>query len=577
MLEPESAGAKALERPGQIQIRSEVLWPVGWAAVVAICAAYVFFFATLRALPLQDFPNHWARAVVMADLLFDHGARYGSIYTLALSPSPYVLHDLVLTSFIGLFGAQAGGAVFVVLVLLSMPLALMFYMRAARLSPRNGQLVFLIALYLGTDFFFLMAFTAFRLALAIVIVCLGLVEMLRRQWSLGLFFAYTSVLVIGYLTHLTAPVFFAVVLGVSSTLRLWQRSSSLRLELFLWLPLAALWVIHAGLAPPPHSATYGYSWGTWHQKLQHLSLEFGRYGSHFDEPMSILLLACLLWPLRRCLRPYRLAKPEVLEALAIAAGFIAVYLVLPQETADSAFVDVRALPMIVLMFLLACLNIPERGSTGRIFNTWLPLGLAALLAVGNLAYLVRHVSKNEALLSQYRQLGMAVPAGSYILPIYTIPKDGELRPLLHASAYLIADRGAVTPYLFSGDRGDSMTYFRYRERPYWPDEDWYRTQQNWNRATEQMYEVGGRAYTWRFTHAKRDEEWKPATFVPIDWNRVTCRYDFLLLTLPVDMSLIGIPTRPVSTNAVATLLAVDKSACRPNLNSKRIVRLESEH
>jgi hypothetical protein len=27
----------------------------------------------------------------------------------------------------------------------------------------------------------------------------------------------------------------------------------------------------------------------------------------------------------------------------------------------------------------------------------------------------------------------------------------------------------------------------------------------------------------------------------------------------------------------ASLLAVDKSACRPSLNSKRIVRLESEH
>ena len=92
-----------------------------------------------------------------------------------------------------------------------------------------------------------------------------------------------------------------------------------------------------------------------------------------------------------------------------------------------------------------------------------------------------------------------------------------------------------------------------------------------------MYEVGGRAYTWRFTHAKRDEEWKPATFVPIDWNRVACRYDFLLMTLPVDMRLIASPTRPVSTNAVAALLAVDKSACRPNLNSRRIVRLESEH
>jgi hypothetical protein len=49
------------------------------------------------------------------------------------------------------------------------------------------------------------------------------------------------------------------------------------------------------------------------------------------------------------------------------------------------------------------------------------------------------------------------------------------------------------------------------------------------------------------------------------------------MTLPVDLSLIEIPTRPVSTNGVASLLAVDKSACRPNFNSKRIVRLESEH
>lgn len=554
---------------------------VGWTVVAVICAAYLFYFANLRAFPLQDFPNHIARAVVISDLLFDHGVRYGQTYSLALLPIPYVLHDLILAGLVKLFGVQAGSAIFCAFVLVSLPAALMFYLRATRLAPRAALFVFMVGLYLATDWFFLMAFMGFRLALAILVVSLALAEILRRQWSRAVFCAYAAVLVAGYLTHLTTLVFFTIALGVSTPLRLWFRATSVRRELYLWLPVAALLVAHFGFPAAPQSATnpatYEYFWGSWHAKLQHLPFEFIRFGSSYEQPLLLLFIACLLWPLRRSLQRRRLLQLRVLEPLLIAAAFAGFYFILPESYTDSSFVDVRALTVVAIMALLASLNMPEPQSRGRSFEALPVLGLAFLLAVANFAYLMRHVGKAEASITQYRDLGKAIPEGSYVLPIHTIPKDGTIRPLLHAGAYLVADRNAVIPYLFSGDRGDPMKYFRYRERPYTPDEDWYRARLSWDKATEQTFEAGGRIYSWRFQYSTRDKTWAPEEFVPVDWSRVACRYDFLLMTLPVDVKLIGVPTRPVLANETAALVAVDKSACRSNLSVKRTVRLPTEH
>jgi hypothetical protein len=581
MFESGISTSRPLAPAAQIPHTTALLRTVGWSLVAVICAEYVFYFATLSTFPLQDFPNHLARGAVISDLLFDHGARYGRMYSLQLMPLPYVLHDLLLAAFIKLFGLQAGGALFVVLVLLSMPLALMFYMRAVDLAPRAKQMVFLLGLYLSTDCFFLFAFMGFRLALALLLVSLALVELLRRQWSQRLFWAYAAVLLIGYLTHLTATVFFAVALGASSTLRLWMRTSTLRREAQLWTPLAALLVLHAlflsGSHSPADPPPYEFDWGTWHEKFQHLRFDYLRYGSRLDQPMFLMLLVCLLWPLRSYLRLDRLTHPAVLEPFLIAAAFLGVYFFLPRFYPDSAFVDVRALPVVLLMLLIAALNVPGPGSSGRAFNTWPMIGLAFLLALMNFTFLVKHIGKYESLLTRYRAVGDVVPAGSYVLPVNTIPKDGSLRPLLHAGAYLVTDRNSVIPYLFGGDRGDPMKYFRYRQRPYRPEEEWYRAQLAWSGDMERTYMVAGRPYTWKFKFSQSSQHWETAELIPIDWNRVACQYDFLLMTQPINTALIGVPTRWIRSNEAAALLAVDKSACRPDEISNELVKMSSEH
>lgn len=531
---------------------------------------YVFWLTSLHSYPLQDFPNHLARGVALSDLLYNHGAQFGSTYSLGWALVPYLLHDLILATLIQLFGAQAGGSVFLALVLLSLPLALMFYMWAAQLAPRAKPAMFLIALYLSTDCFFLLAFMGFRLALALVLVSLGWVELLRRRWSNGALVGYVSTLVLGYLTHLTATVFFAPVLAVSSAARLVYRRTTVRREVSIWAPLGLLMLLHVAVLAPARSAenppTYEYFWGTWQKKLQYLTFEYTRFGSRLEVPMMVLLLACLLWPLRRYLNFDRLRQPGVVEPLAIAAVFLIAYFLMPQFYSDSAFVDVRALAVVLLMFVLACLNVPAPQRSGREFATAATLTLAVMLSTVNFAFLVRHVGKYETALNQYRALADRIPMRSRVLPIHTLAKDGEVQPLLHAAGYAVADRKAVIPYLFAGDRGDPMKYFRYRQRPYPPEEDWYRARLGWDRAPEKTFVVGGHPYTWRFV--QKEGHWRTVDLIPVDWNRVACVYDYLLITLPVDLNLIGTPVRRVSENPTAALFALDRSACRPEMLSR---------
>jgi hypothetical protein len=548
--------------------RSALIERAGWLVAAVLCAAYVAEFAHLRSFPLQDFPNHLARGRIIADALFHHGQQFGSTYALHLTLVPYLLHDLLLAVSIELFGVAGGAAVFASVVLLSLPLALLFYMQVTRVAPQARLLVFLISLYLSTDWFFIMGFMAFRLAVALLVVLAALTQVLRERWDGRAFVAYVLLLGVGYSVHLTVPVFLAGILGMTALVRLWRRTSTIQRELLLFLPIIAILAAHVGAGWEMHSAanppSTDYEWGTWHTKLRNLDFEFERFGGHPAKPMMLMLFACLLWPVRRQLRTALFRRPAVLEHLAVALAFLTLYFVMPAALADSAYVDVRALPIVTLALLFGALYLADPGSSGRAFKTMPVLALAAALAIVNLAYLARHVERNDAAMSAYRDVAAAVPRGAAVLPIYTQSRQGTVRPFLHAGSFLVLDRDATIPYLFGADHGDPMKYFRYRHRPYMPAESWYVDEMRWNAGSDLTYKVRGQTYRWRFQYSKDEMEWTMMDLAPVDWSRVACDYDFLLATLPLDPTMVEVPTRTVARNAVAALLALDKNACRPS-------------
>ena len=512
---------------------------IGWMISAAICAAYVACIVRLTSFPMQDYANHVARADVMADLLFHHGSRFGQVFQVHLTPLPYVLPDLILMSAVEIFGVAAGAAVFSALVILSLPCALLFYARSCNIPRRARPFVFLLGLYLSIDWFFIAGFLAFQLSLALIVMSLALAEILRRRWSAPVFAAYLLVLVVGYLTHLTAPLFMAAALGVSGLVRLWYGTSTLRREICLLTPLAALLVAYFAVMAPSHvhTAAVMKDWGgpggkrPWVNKIRNLRYGFMGFDRQVTMSTLILFAACLLWPVYRARDRLTLRNAAFVEQLALVATFLGVYGVLPFEDQVTQYVSIRALPMVTIALVFASLRLPTEESAGRIFGDPRLVGLAALLAVANLVYAAVPLTSNNTWINHYRAIAASVPQGAYVLSVHT---ETSQQYIVHVASHVVTDRGAFTPYLFSANFGDAMAYFSYKNPRYTPDFHWYRAQLH-----------GG----------------KLAADNAVDWDRVACDYDFLLVTMPYDPALIRLPTVKIASNDAATLLAVDKRAC----------------
>jgi hypothetical protein len=549
----------------------------GWPAVALLIAGYLVLVARLTSFPFEDFPAHLARAKVLADLLFHHGAQWGGVFAFHWQFVPYLLHDLILTSLVATLGTAAGGAVFNALVVLSLPCALLYYMHCERLAPQARPFVVLVSLYLATDWFFIVGFAAFRLAVALLIVCIALADSLRERWSPRRYGVYLAVVLAGYLEHLTVLVFLAATLAVSATVRLVFRRSSARREILLALPVIVLLVLYFGLLAGPHHAAapavYELYWGTVGGKINGLQDGLLRYGGRASHPMMLLLAFCLLSPVRRALVSRRLLAPAVVEQIALALAFLGIYVVLPGTYSGAAYVDVRALPMIVLFVLFAVLrldaNAPENANrTGSEFAGAPALGAAVVLATVNLVYLGWHLEKDNAWMQGYRAVVARLPRGATVLPIYSLPRT-SVGHLEHAGAFVLLDRQGVTPYIFAGNAGDPMSYFSFVKYPYAPVEQWYRFQEIWNSSPVLTFRTQGQSYSWRFKYDLDRHDWRPAVLAPVRWGEVACTYAYIIASRPYDPAYIAVPTRMLATNSSAALLAVDRSACHPGSDAAR--------
>ena len=506
---------------------------IAWTVGAILVAAYVAVFVHLSpVLPLQDFPNHLARAVVMADLIFRHGTTFGEAFNYRFLAVPYVLGDLLLTVAVQLLGVKGAAALWSTFILLSLPAALLFYLRTARVPAKILPLTLILSLYLATDWFFVVGFLEFRLGIAATLVVLAVAQLLRRRWSLPLYVLFCALVVLGYLIHLTVIIFAAAALGVSALLKLWRGTTTLRQETALLAPLGVAFACQFGVANhyrnPGDLVAEQYYWGTPYTKILGLGAEFIRYHEIWDILMSAMLAVCVLWPIRRNLNRSRLTEPGVVEMLTVAGAFLALYIVLPIAYADAFFVDIRALPLVTLFLMAACFSMLDPIPTARLAGAAIVLPLAALLAIANLAYLSKHMLDGSSWITSYRAVVAAIPRGARVLPVYTQHKEGKVKPLAHIASYVVMDRGGVIPYLFSGDNGSPMRYFRYVDRPYSPDEDWY------NISTSPP---------------------------PVDWKAVACQYDFLLVMKPFLSDRIRVASTTVAENRTAALLAIPKQAC----------------
>ena len=553
-LNPSARLAERTFRAG-VPVLTQVAWTGGIVAMIVYCV----LLAWLSPLPVQDLPNHLARAVAMSDLLFHGGERFGTTFEFHLQWIPYLLGDLILTVAVALFGTTGGAALWILLVFVSLPCAALFYLRCRGIGSDSRALMLWLTLYFATDWFFLIGFLSFRVAVAMSIATLGLAELLRPKWAHPLFALYVGAVILDYLMHLSPIVFLLAALGITALLRLHARATTLRAEVALLAPVLLVLAWHfiagAGSRAPTDPPPGPYFWGTWSSKLARMGSEFFHFVPSVDLVLVFLLAACLFaWA--GTPRVSQIRRPAVFEFLALAVTFLALYFVLPIGYSEAYYVDTRPLPLASFFFICACLELPRSHVASQALRgipfaalrlshvapqtlrgipfaapRW-PLGrrkpvaflLAALLVSVHLTYLTHHFLAERNWTTQYRSVVAAVPPHGRVLPVYTHGGEGSVVPFFHVSGYISMDRAAVEPYVFAGNNGNPMKYFRYRKTLYEPPEDWYG-----NLPRPQL-----------------------------DWQAVAGDYDFLLVTKPYDPRVLQLPTRTVTENSSATLLAIVK-------------------
>jgi hypothetical protein len=511
-----------------------------WNLATLLAAAYVLVCVHSSALLFQDYPAHLARAVVMEDLFFHHGAQFDAAFQYQFMIIPYILGDLILIAAVHLFGTTAATAIWTTLTLLSLPLAVLFYLWASRTVLDNRAIVLMLCLYLSTDWFFLLGFLNFRLAVALIIFALALVQGLRRQWSVGTFAGYCVLVALGYLMHLAFLVFLAAAVGATGLLRLYLRTTRLRRELAFCTPIGVVLAWHVGSSayyPAQHEVIAAkYVWGTLHWKLRRLDWDLIRFDERVDVMFILVLAIGLLWTIRRRLTRGALANRDMLDMLVLATTFLALYFVFPMTYGDPGYVDVRALALAGPCLILFAMQLQDNSTQRRSPNNRAVMA-AAVFAVANLLYFWKGAAADSAWLTQYRSVVAALPRGASVLPVYTRIREGTRFRYREVDSFAVIDRGAYIPYMFSGDQGQPMKYFRYVNRRYAPPDNWY---------TE-------------------------ASSMPVDWQAIACDYEFLLVLKPFEPSRIGLATKTVAESSSATLLSVDRNLCSsvPGLTEKQ--------
>ena len=396
--------------------------------------------------PLLDYPNHLARAFVLAHLNDSHFS-FQQFYRADWGAYPYLGMDASLAVLGRLFPIETAGRVYLSLCVLALPGAAWFFLRQ---TQPGAEAAFLWSLLIAYNVFFLEGFLNFDLSLAVGFLALGLwLRWLARpgtgRWIAALL-AFTAL----YFTHLLgfgiAGLIVAAYLALSRRpVRDWLRSGALALP---------------GLAFYLHSSRVGLSankivFHGWDDKLDSLGMILHGYWPWLD---WISLGALAAWFLAAWWR-----NPEFRwdrKWMAIAAFLLALFWVIPWMWGEGSDLDIRVLPFLFVA-ILATAHVGRRAK--------MLVAIPLLLFVARTVDVTRHFKKAQPALAGLARSFDAVPRGALVLPIVEGDEDPIERPFTHFWAYGVIRRGWFSPYLMDAP---GETPMRIIHDSYTPDGFW---------------------------------------------------------------------------------------------------------
>lgn len=401
-----------------------------WIGLAALAAVVPILSAPI---PLTDLPGHMARYVVQID-----GGRTPQLaewYSFDWHLVPNLGVDLLIAVLGPLFGVET---VTRFAVALSAGLAALGIMLTARAIHGRVTIGAVAALPLIFGFTFHYGFLNYNLALGLAL-CLVAVwiacEDRRSALRWGLFAALSSVL---WTCHLVGWGIFCIVVGSRELLRQTAARGLLRGAVATAAIVSCLLVpLVLGHVFGPDGGERGASsgWFLFPRKLMGLLLALRDRWQAYDLAMVAVLLAVigLLWLSRRTV---------IDRGMALATGILlATIVLLPHKALGSEFADIRLIPAMLIIALLAARTGPSfPGEAARVL-------FLAVLALTTVRLATNGYSLWDRSRTAQAELSVldAVPRGAQLVTFHILPCGEKAWPLDwrgHLGAYALVRRGA---------------------------------------------------------------------------------------------------------------------------------------
>jgi hypothetical protein len=413
--------------------------------------------------PLIDYPNHLARAFVLAHL-GDANFHFNGFYTADWNFYPYLTMDMVLVAMQSFLSIEMAGRVFLSFCVLALPLATLFFLRQA--NPGHDR-VALWSLLVSYNTWFLFGFLSQVLSTSLCFLALGLWLRHGTPFRPLRWFCLLLVTTALYFTHLIGfGVAALVVLGYSLLTR--RTPSQIAAALLLFVPGVAFFFLASRAQAPERWGAVFTGFG---DKVIGLSSVVRGYSTPLDLLTLLILAGCCFgvwWRNREFGWNHRW--------VGITAGLLGLYWLFPSEYGAGADSDRRVL---VFIFVLT-LAVARVGQRARVLAP-----IIALLFAVRMANVAQVFLAEQPKLASLAESFAVVPRGARVLPIVQRNRDRFIRAdYLHFWSYGVIQKGWLSPYLFHDIGVQPLRIQTQAYHPFGLGGDIRRVRPDWKRVRE---------------------------------------------------------------------------------------------
>ncbi len=469
-----------------------------WRILTAlVLGCYIILWWQFPHMPYHDLPNHTVRSFFIGNLLKDsHGSEF---FRFEPYFQPYILGDLIFAALLQIMSVENGAMAWMTLGFLSLPLGVLFFAKETCLKEDQKTFLLLCSMYLATNWFFLSAYANYSLGIGLVFVTVALWSRWIQSARILHYFLFILSIFTCYLLHLAPYFFCSIIIFCAVSYRLLTKQIATWRWFLSLFPLGALGIFylatkHFSAQPQPEQ----WIFRPLLEKPVQIGSMFLRFNYTFDLALFVFFVAIFLLLLvrRADTRDHALREYGV-----IIVSLLAAYLILPVSVGLVADIDGRALPLLFLFFSLFVVTWAKT----TLEKTKLFHAMIFVLAITNLFYLGRYLSKHDRYLIDYLHALDTIPPQQTVLPIATKHDEGRIQTALHIGELYMIRQGGLTPYVFSKNTSkDQFRYFYYTNQPYMPFLFWYSRK------------------------------------IPVDWDLVEKGYNYIIITKPFSRERIGL-------------------------------------